>query len=172
MVRIETNSDATRLLCSDCGSRRPARLPRIARNWKFRIQFPPAEGDANHQFLGDGDGGCAPGGKARCSELAVFTEHIVERVGRRPGRLNDSLPAINPTWGSAPPHPATVWPPTAPPDPLAVWPSLPARIMPPPRLAVGWIGQGGAGQHPCDQQDCKFAHGILHRRQSWLLTLV
>ena len=29
------DSDATRLLCPDCGSRRPARQPRIARNWNF-----------------------------------------------------------------------------------------------------------------------------------------
>ena len=35
LQRVETSSDATRLLCPDCGSRRPARPPRVARNWNF-----------------------------------------------------------------------------------------------------------------------------------------
>jgi hypothetical protein len=32
---IETNSDATRFLCPDCASRRPAGPPRVARNQEF-----------------------------------------------------------------------------------------------------------------------------------------
>src|SRR5262249_52144744 len=35
LQRFETSSDATRLLYPDCGSRRPARPPRVARNWNF-----------------------------------------------------------------------------------------------------------------------------------------
>ena len=35
LQRVETDSDATRCFCPDRVSRRPARLPRVARNWNF-----------------------------------------------------------------------------------------------------------------------------------------
>ena len=87
LQRFETSSDATRLLCPDCGSRRPARPPRVARNWNF-------ESSSLQQTVCLSPGFASVPGKAR-----VF-RHSCGRAGRQCRQRRAKSSNIAPRRGS------------------------------------------------------------------------